>query len=365
MKSRLYEIDLFRFLAALSVVLYHYTFRAYAAHDMSSMSFQQLGSFFRYGYLGVNLFFMISGFVILLTALNKDLIGFAISRIVRLYPTFWASVTLTAVATLFIGGDRYSILPSQYVANLTMVTGYFGIEAIDGVYWTLLVFLKFYFLIAIVIAANYTKKIKYVVGVWATVTLLISFVGAPRVIRFFLFPEWASYFIAGAMFYLIKLEGISPYRFVVITIAYYLSIKYAVLKIPILEGYYSTNFSEYIVVGVISMFYILFFMIAYGKTELLNRKGMLSVGALTYPLYLIHQKIGYMIFNMYGRSINKYLLLLITISLMILLSYAINKYVEPRVSKALKKLLSSMASRIPLTKGAPPDRYSATFHSGK
>lgn len=110
MKSRLYEIDLFRFLAALSVVLYHYTFRAYAAHDMSSMSFQQLGSFFRYGYLGVNLFFMISGFVILLTALNKDLIGFAISRIVRLYPTFWASVTLTAVATLFIGGDRYSIL---------------------------------------------------------------------------------------------------------------------------------------------------------------------------------------------------------------------------------------------------------------
>ena len=61
--KRLYQIDLFRFIAALMVVLFHYTFRGFIANS-SILEFPVLGSLFKYGYLGVDLFFMISGFVI-------------------------------------------------------------------------------------------------------------------------------------------------------------------------------------------------------------------------------------------------------------------------------------------------------------
>jgi len=47
-----------------------------------------------HGYLGVNLFFMISGFVILWTARDRTPSGFVLSRITRLYPEFWIGVRL-------------------------------------------------------------------------------------------------------------------------------------------------------------------------------------------------------------------------------------------------------------------------------
>ncbi len=60
---RFYEIDLLRFLAALSVVLYHYTYRGYMADHYSPVPFVGIGRFTKYGYLGVELFFLISGYV--------------------------------------------------------------------------------------------------------------------------------------------------------------------------------------------------------------------------------------------------------------------------------------------------------------
>ena len=83
-KSRVNEIDLLRFIAALAVVFFHYTFRGYAADAMTIMPYPLLAPFSKYGYLGVELFFMISGFVILMTAANGSLRKFVVSRFVRL-----------------------------------------------------------------------------------------------------------------------------------------------------------------------------------------------------------------------------------------------------------------------------------------
>ncbi len=343
-KLRFYEIDLFRFLAALSVVLFHYTFRGYAQGEKSVLAFPELGTIFKYGYLGVDLFFMISGFVILLTALNRDVAGFTISRITRLYPTFWACVTLTALSTLLIGGERYSVHLGQYIANLTMVGELLGVRYVDGVYWSLLIELKFYFLVCLVLALRSIDKIKFIVGGWAAATLLLSFVDAPEVVNFVLFPEWSSYFIAGIIFCLIRLEGISLYKITILTVAYSLSAMYAYWRIPGFEKFLRTDFSEIAVIGIISLFYLAFFMVSLGKTTLLNRKGMLIIGAVTYPLYLIHQNIGYMIFNKLGESTNKYVLLLLVISLMILASYIIHRFVEQRISMPLRKLLNRAVS---------------------
>lgn len=351
-KERFYEVDLFRFIAALSVVLFHYTFRGYAADEMSILSFPLLGQFFKYGYLGVDLFFIISGFVVLRTVLNRNLTGFVVSRITRLYPAFWIGVTLTALVTLIIGDNRYNVKFFQYLANLSMVSGYFGVKAVDGVYWTLLVELKFYFLMALVLLFNQTKHIKYYLFAWLLISILNLSLGMPSVVNSFLLTSYSSYFIAGAFFYLLRKDGFSVLYLVGITLSYYLSIKHAYWGIPRLNEHYQTEFSAFVIIGIISIFYFLMFLVAAKKAGLLNKSVMLHLGALTYPLYLIHQNIGFMVFNYFGNNDNKNVVLLVTIFMMLIISYVISRYCEKMMALKLKLiLLNTLESIKPLRIG--------------
>ena len=87
-KDRVNEIDLLRFIAAIAVLFFHYSFRGgHAYDDLSVVSYPWITPAAKYGFPGGQLFFKISGFVIFMTASNANLKSFAISRIVRLYPT--------------------------------------------------------------------------------------------------------------------------------------------------------------------------------------------------------------------------------------------------------------------------------------
>ncbi|RUU08840.1 acyltransferase, partial [Mesorhizobium sp. M7A.T.Ca.TU.009.01.3.2] len=57
-------LDLLRLAAALAVVFFHYFFRGAAAEGYLAQGYPLAAPFALYGYLGVNLFFLISGFVI-------------------------------------------------------------------------------------------------------------------------------------------------------------------------------------------------------------------------------------------------------------------------------------------------------------
>ena len=346
MRSRLYEIDLFRFLAAMAVLFYHYAFRGNAADAMCDLSFPYLSPIARYGYLGVAFFFMISGFVILLTASKKNVVGFVRSRITRLFPAFWAAVTLTAVVTFFIGGDRFQVSLGQYVINLTMLGQQLGVEYTDGVYWSLFVELKFYLLVFILLLVNQIRNAEPLLGIWLVLSALLSLVDAPRIVTALLMPEYAPYFIAGAMFYLIRSEGVSPYKLVVIGGAYCLSLGRTTVDAGEIEAYFGVAISLPVVVGIVSTFYVLFFLTALGKTGILNRKGMLILGAITYPLYLIHQHVGFMVFNLFDAAVNKYVLLLSTTALMILLAWAISRYAEVPGARLLGSLFDRTTSKL-------------------
>ncbi|RZJ93005.1 MAG: acyltransferase, partial [Hymenobacter sp.] len=95
--TRYYEIDLLRFVAAAAVVLYHFAYRGYHADHLSPVDYPVLGQVCKYGYLGVELFFLISGYVILHSAQGKSLGQFFVSRVQRLYPAYWVACTLCFV----------------------------------------------------------------------------------------------------------------------------------------------------------------------------------------------------------------------------------------------------------------------------
>jgi peptidoglycan/LPS O-acetylase OafA/YrhL len=181
--KRIYQIDLFRFIAASAVVLYHYLYRGYAAGNMSLLGFDGVGEYFKYGYLGVDLFFIISGFVIAFSIKHLSLRKFCYSRFKRLYPMYWICLLLTFIVSYFWGAPRYHVTFTQLLANLTMVQKLWGQGDVDGAYWSLYVELKFYLIIALFLILNRFKKISldYLVYFWLLLSSLRFFVGPSEI----------------------------------------------------------------------------------------------------------------------------------------------------------------------------------------
>lgn len=344
--NRVYEIDLLRFLAALSVVLFHYTFRGYAADGMSIMPYPLLAPYAKYGFLGVQLFFMISGFVILMTAQGGSLKKFVISRIVRLYPAFWACCTITFLVTLMLGAGRYAASLQTYLVNMTMTSQFVHQPDIDGVYWSLFVEMRFYVLIGLILLFRKMARIELILTLWLIVSSVEVFVPVPK-LGFFLVPEFASYFIAGATFYMIYANGFTVRRLAVVLGALAMSLHHTLSLIAGLEQHYHVAFHAYVLASAIVAFYIVLLLVALRHTAFLSRKQWVAVGALTYPLYLVHQNVGFMLFNWLYPSVNANVLLWGTVGLMLFVAYAVNRHVERAYAKDIKNALELLFARIP------------------
>ena len=129
--SRLPELDILRVIAAAFVLLYHFTFREPIVHEIPPTTFPSLNIVTRYGFLGVQLFFLISGFVILMSAEQRSALAFIKSRAKRLYPTFWIACTITFLSMLTFGAPILKATWPQYWLNMTLLTDFFREYAID------------------------------------------------------------------------------------------------------------------------------------------------------------------------------------------------------------------------------------------
>lgn len=352
--KRIYQIDLFRFLAALSVVFYHYLFRGYMAENASNLRFDEIGSYFKYGYLGVDLFFIISGFVITLSIKSRSLKSFCISRITRLYPSYWLSVIITSLVIIFFGAPRFTVSLDQILLNLTMFQDNLNIPSVDGVYWSLFVEMKFYiFIIGTYLVLNKIKEIKldYVIYTWLALSIAYIFfndIFIMKVLGFFLILEWSSYFIAGMIFYQIFKNKLNTKYLLLLCICLVISIFIALTRIEDKELHYNTTFSPLYISVFIFFFYILMLLVSMGKLTLINSPKLIKFGLLTYPLYLLHQNIGYIIFNKLGADSNKYIVLQLTTAVILLFSYIISVFYEPKVANFLKmKLRSRQHKKLP------------------
>ena len=346
---RVNEIDFLRFFAALMVMLYHYSFRGYAGNGMSKMPYPLLAPVAKYGYLGVQLFFLISGFVILMTASTGSLKKFIVSRFARLYPAFWVCCTVTFVTIATIGGKYYSASIGQYFINMTMLSEFIGVPSIDGAYWSIFIELKFYALIALLLLFRKINQAELFLVLWliATIALNVLKIGQlGDLLSRILIVYFSPYFIAGAMLFLVWSRGISLTRISVIFIAWLLAIRYSLDDIPNKEALFNTEFNSYVVIGMISTFFAIMLLVSIRRTGFLGKRQWVTIGALTYPLYLLHQRIGFMIFNLAYPAINPHILLWGTVFLMLAAAYLVNVLIEQKYSIRLKNLLTHLIELI-------------------
>ena len=342
--ARLNEIDLLRFLAALSVVFFHYAFRGYTADSMTIMPYPLLAGVAKYGYLGVQLFFMISGFVILMTAAAGNLQSFAVSRIVRLYPAFWACCTITFLAILLIGEPRYAATYGQYLVNMTMLSGFVGVPDIDGVYWSLFVEIRFYALVALVLLAGRIHQAQSLILAWLVASIALEAYPIGK-LRFLLIVDYSAFFIAGATYYLIWSKGLSPTRLGMICGALGLAIGQTIKDVSATALQFNTPMNHAVAIVLVAAFFVAFMLIALGRTGPVGRANWVLVGALTYPLYLLHQNIGFMMFNAAYPAVSAHLLFWGAIGSVLLLAYAVHALVERRFSSWMKRALNGGLDR--------------------
>lgn len=323
-KKRFYELDVLRGLAAIAVVFYHYTTRYHEFYPENDM-FRGLD--FKYGYLGVNLFFIISGFVIYLT-INKceSIIEFIYKRGIRLYPAYIVAVILTFSIVSLVGLDGQEVGMTAAIINLSMLSGFLNVPYVDGAYWSLTVELMFYFMVGMLFFWGVIKKVELTSIIWlsiAFITFFLSNVWTNNLlgyVKLIGILEFCHLFIAGIMFYLLKSNHKKSY--------------YAILIFCLTYEF----FLDGLMVGlIVTSFFVLFYLIVLGKLHFLNNKLLIFVGTISYSLYLVHQNIGYVVINMLEtRNLVHPLWIIIPFGLSILLASFITFYIEKPAQKYMR-----------------------------
>lgn len=136
-KTRSFAIDALRGLAALAVLFQHVTNTPFAPGWGTNRDWIDPGLF------GVMLFFLLSGYCIagsLQRGNTAELKRFAMRRLCRLYPAYWASLALAA----FVYRHPANLL----AVNATMLQQFVGVAPAIAPYWTLKIELVFYVLAA-------------------------------------------------------------------------------------------------------------------------------------------------------------------------------------------------------------------------
>jgi peptidoglycan/LPS O-acetylase OafA/YrhL len=347
--SRVPELDLLRFIAASAVVFYHFTYRPLIHGVIDLAVFGPFQGASRFGYMGVNLFFMISGFVILWSSQGRRASEFVVSRIARLYPSFWVCMLLSALVLTLGGADHFSI--RTIAANLTMVPNLLRQPYVDGVYWTLFVELKFYVLIFIVLASGTMKYVEALLGIWIAISVASASGIAPGWLRAAAMYPYGPYFISGCVVFLARSRGISAYRGALLLISCILATRYAIAQQTEFTQDVTVT-SSWVAASVVVVFHMVFVAIAVRSRVLPENRWWYLLGSLTYPLYLLHNRVGKTLWAHLPEGLPPWAALATVIAVIYLLSSVVAAIVERRLCSAFHRAMSRQLARVPFLRSA-------------
>jgi peptidoglycan/LPS O-acetylase OafA/YrhL len=162
-------VELLRFVAASYVAIFHF-------NEPIPYISNWYRDFLKLGYLGVPIFFLISGYCIQIAAAHahspKD---FIVRRLFRIFPAYWFSVAIVLSVVAFwliaFGVNSVTPLPKSVIgllATITLLTTPFSnFQIINWVYWTLTYELFFYFItfVSLTIPARYRFYLFIVIAV--------------------------------------------------------------------------------------------------------------------------------------------------------------------------------------------------------
>lgn len=296
-ESRNAPLDLLRLFAALAVVGFHYFFRGAAGgQPMMDVVYPTIAPIAIFGYLGVNLFFLISGYVIALSAESRTALDFGLARFVRIYPGFLICMSISFLVLLAAGMSSMPVNPSQFFANLAIFAPAFGQPFVDGVYWSIVIELIFYGWIALAIVTGVFSafRLEFIAAMLVVSAVNEAFIGGGALRTIFV-TEFAPLFALGMLAQFIQARGASVETGILALAAFILSFAHLTITRDWMSAHYGMALTNHELVAA-NMVILLLFVAGLASSPLIKSTAVITaIGGLTYPLYLLHQNIGYVL----------------------------------------------------------------------
>lgn len=327
--DRLAGLDLLRFFAALMILVFHFGFAGPVRGTMTT-AFPEIAGVSKYAFVGVDLFFVISGFVIAVSAEGRSWGQFAVSRFLRLYPAHAFCMCATAVVMAAMAAPHAKPSVLQWLANLTMLAPVFGQKFMDGAYWSIVIEIVFYGWVALLLALGlYQRWLLAILAVWLAVACVNELFFQWRPLRFALATEYAGMFVSGMLIHRIRTGARGVIVFGLLGCAIALGALHALEAQRAIARIYA----DHVDLSVLLMLHGGIYAVLLAALWLSRRNPatplVLTLGGLTYPLYLIHQNAGYLIIDALAPLAGRWCAAAVVVSLALAFSYAVHRFVEP------------------------------------
>ncbi len=355
--QRINYLDGHRGVAILLVIFYH-AFSRWPEITPYGDSYANF-PLFQYGYIGVQLFFLISGFVILMT-LEKcsNIQEFLYRRWLRLFPAMLiCSLIIFFTAHFFY--ERPNAQPDlkDILPGLTFIDPYIwskltgsSFQSLEGAFWSLYVEFKFYVIASFLYFFGGRRALVITLSLCLLSSFLFEqlyqltdnklFSYAFSISRILSFKHF-GWFAAGAAYYIFTASGNKKWFYTGIFIS---------LISSMIE--FRLNVGDLIFGIIISLFFASS-IVNVKIQKILGNKYLLFFGFVSYPLYLLHENMMISIISKLDEFmlfIPDFLLPFIAISFISTLSLVVAKYFERLVKKNIDLFFTMIVSSIAILK---------------
>lgn len=288
--TRILELDALRALAAINLMLFHFTH----VYQVKFGYTTSLGFEWPFGAYGVEMFFILSGFVNSMSLLRRrQPVDFVAARLIRIIPVF----LLIIIANLWIlrlaPHDAYGpVSTAQFAANMTLLPRVLGFECVDPVMWTLQIEMMFYATLVCLFKLGGLRR--YFIG-WGTLLVLSLFAcptldamhaahgtttwfAAATAVRRMMLLDFVPLFAIGFLIYMIKTDVGAKWKNL-------LGIVFAAGVFHSIDHGKHNPLATVLIIGLVAAS-------AYGKVPPLRLKPLVFVSTISYALYLCHNNLG-------------------------------------------------------------------------
>lgn len=328
-KNHSYTIDVIRAFSAIFIVLFHYTYRYNQNQYIQAIHAEANWNFVvSWGYGAICTFFMLSGYLLAKNFENNQINPkkFLLKRLGRLYPTFWVCMTITSIVliTLF---PEIKLTITEYIVNLTMLPSLFKQRYVDGAYWTMSYEIMFAIIFMGILWIRNIRIRKTILLILMSLSFIEWYCGHSdnvvfKFLRVFFIVNQIQVFCIGISIYYIKKFPKKVYYYILFALC-------CMIQMMQSESY------------VVNIFFVstvvLLFLASYIDNIIRDNfiyRLIEFVALVSYPLYLLHQMIGFAViksFQQIGLKEEGWIIIPIIISF--ILAYIVHRYIEKPTAK--------------------------------
>ena len=367
-------LDLIRFVSAAMVMLFHLGFWSWAAPFgtirglMPNLpTFPELTPVAWVGWVGVEVFFVLSGFVIAYSSDGSSPFAFFRSRFLRLMPAVWICASL--VFAVFVAGHfvPFKELIPLYLKTLALIPKH---PWIDSVYWSLCVEVFFYGFILCLLLANRFRKVEFFMGAIGIISALVWIMFSVSLLMPALFGSllavleriqysWklqlllvhhGCLFALGVYLWLLLFKGVTLLRLIIACVCF-------------VGGYFETLWFAQDLARDVGMdlptmapaaIWVTSILLIMASIAMNDRayawagrrvRAIRMLGLMTYPLYLFHQTVGNaVILTLYDRGMPRFLALFFGAAICLLASWIVAAALEPDLKRRLRPTLAGIGT---------------------